>query len=167
MKKSLLTLAALAPFWTAYSQGFQLNLQGTKQVAMGQHIAGAALDPSILFYNPGGMGFTKTGISGSFSPVLLKTSAVAAEAGSQVESNQASFETPGAAYATFNVKSIPKLTFGIGAYTPFGSAINWGDNWSGKYLIQNIKLMAISVQPTVSYKITDKLGIGVGFVYTY
>jgi long-chain fatty acid transport protein len=60
-----------------------------------------------------------------------------------------------------------KWTVGLGVYTPFGSSAKWADDWAGKLLIQNIALKAIFVQPTVAYKINDKLGIGAGFVYAH
>ncbi len=34
--------------------------------------------------------------------------------------------------------------------------------WNGRYLVKEISLSAIFIQPTVSYKINDKLGLGAG-----
>jgi len=61
-------------------------------------------------------------------------------------------------------KITDKLVGGIGVYTPYGSKSVWSDDWKGRYLIQNIALQAIYIQPTLSYKLTDWLGIGAGLV---
>jgi long-chain fatty acid transport protein len=54
---------------------------------------------------------------------------------------------------------------GIGVYTPFGSSASWDEDWAGRYLIRDISLSAIYIQPTVAYQHKGKFGIGAGFVY--
>ncbi len=71
--------------------------------------------------------------------------------------------TPFAVYGSGKIND--KLSLGLGVYTPFGSSAKWPDGWAGKYLVQDISLMAIFIQPTISYQITDKIGIGAGFIY--
>ena len=39
------------------------------------------------------------------------------------------------------------------------------DNWSGRYVTQNIYLQSIFIQPTISYKITEDISIGGGYIY--
>lgn len=56
---------------------------------------------------------------------------------------------------------------GSAFYTPDGSSVDWGDNWSGAHLVQNISLAAYTVQPTVSFKICDRLSIGAGLTITW
>ncbi len=45
--------------------------------------------------------------------------------------------------------------------------MNWGDNWSGSHLIQEINLAAYTFQPTVSFKICDRLSIGAGLMISW
>ena len=45
----------------------------------------------------------------------------------------------------FNYKPTDKLAVGLGFYTPYGSSMNWGDNWAGAQLVQSINL-----RPTIS-----------------
>lgn len=45
--------------------------------------------------------------------------------------------------------------------TPYGT-LEWPKNWAGAGLIQDISLKSYVIQPTLSYKITDHLSIGVG-----
>ncbi len=49
--------------------------------------------------------------------------------------------------------------------TPYGNNLSWEDGWSGRFLIKDISLQAITIQPTISYRISDMLSVGAGFVY--
>ncbi|MBT9139080.1 MAG: 47 kDa outer membrane protein [Syntrophomonadaceae bacterium] len=53
----------------------------------------------------------------------------------------------------------------MGINTPFGSTIDWGNEWAGRYVLESISLRAVSIQPTVSY-VYKKLGFGIGLVAT-
>jgi long-chain fatty acid transport protein len=43
--------------------------------------------------------------------------------------------------------------------------VQWQDNWTGRFTITKLQLLAIYIQPTVSYKLTKKIGIGAGFIF--
>ncbi|WP_129716064.1 OmpP1/FadL family transporter [Pedobacter sp. SYP-B3415] len=163
MRKILLSMLVAAPV-LGFAQSFQVNLQGQKQIGMAGAGTGLALDEASVFFNPGAVSFLKkNGVQAGISPLFLKTAFRAA--GSDVtEYNKSKLATPLEAYATFGSPE-GKLRFGIGIYTPFGGAMHWDENWTGKFTVTSLDLQAIFVQPTVSYKLTDWLGIGAGFVY--
>jgi long-chain fatty acid transport protein len=73
--------------------------------------------------------------------------------------------TPFYFYAAY--KPIKDLSVGIAVNTPFGLSLAWPDNWQGRYLIQSISFQAVTIQPTISYKIKNIVGIGVGLVISY
>ena len=168
MRKTLLLIAfGLSMWFTAYSGGFQVGLQGQRQTGMGLLGTGYLTGPSSVFYNPGGMSF----IDGNFnlslgvSPIV-STVAFQYEAPSLYEATTDNpVSLPFSLYGAGKIND--KLSVGLGVYTPYGSSTVWGDDWRGRHIIQDISLMAIYFQPTVSYQISDKLGIGVGFVYAY
>ena len=54
-------------------------------------------------------------------------------------------------YAYFNYKPSDRWAVGLGFFTPNGSSMNWGDDWPGANLVQEINLAAYTVQPTVSF----------------
>jgi long-chain fatty acid transport protein len=60
-----------------------------------------------------------------------------------------------------------KLVVGIGANSPYGNSLVWGDDWDGRYLIQDLSLQAIFVQPTLSYAVTPKISVGGGPVFAF
>jgi long-chain fatty acid transport protein len=166
MIKKLLLAASLAMPATIFAQGFQVNLQGQKQIGMAGAGAGTAMDGASLFFNPGAMSMLKKNqINFGVSPLFFKSAFL--KAGSNnVENNVDEIAPPFEAYAVFGPKS-GKIKFGIGAYTPFGGLVNWGDKWSGKYSLISLNLKAIYIQPTISVKLTDNIGLGAGFVYNH
>jgi long-chain fatty acid transport protein len=163
MKKILLSLLTILPFW-GFSQSFQVNLQGQKQTAMGGTGTGYAQDAAAVFFNPGAVSLLdENSAMGGINGIYLRSAFQ--QAGSGVnEYNKDRIATPFQAYAVFgDAKS--KLRYGLGVYTPFGGAMHWDENWSGKYTVTSLDLQAIYIQPTLSYKLTDEIGIGAGLVY--
>lgn len=73
--------------------------------------------------------------------------------------------TPFYLYGSMKVND--KLSVGLGVYTPFGNKVDWGKDWSGRYLIQDIELKAIYIQPTISYKLADWISVGAGLNIVY
>lgn len=73
--------------------------------------------------------------------------------------------TPFTIYANWNSEKVSALSIGIGIYTPFGSRAQWPDDWKGQFLIREINLKTIFIQPTVSWQINECIGLGLGFVY--
>lgn len=164
MKKILLSILLAVPV-LGFSQSFQVNLQGQKQTAMGGAGTGVALDEASVFFNPGAVSFLKqNGVQAGVSPLYLRTAF--RENGSNItEYNKKKIETPAMGYAVFGSPA-NRLRFGIGVYTPFGGAMHWDENWTGKYTVTSLDLQAIYIQPTLSYRITDQIGIGAGLVYS-
>ncbi|MEJ2882796.1 OmpP1/FadL family transporter [Pedobacter sp. GR22-6] len=164
MKKILFSILLTVPV-LGFSQSFQVNLQGQKQTAMAGAGTGLALDEAAIFFNPGAVSFLKqNGIQGGAHAIFLKTAFK--ETGSNItQHNKNKIPTPFQAYAVFGNPE-NRLRFGIGAYTPFGGAMHWNEDWTGKYSVTSLDLQAIYIQPTLSLKLTDQIGIGGGLVYS-
>ncbi len=162
-----LILAALSAMPIAiFAQGFQVNLHGQKQIGMAGAGIGLALDEAAVFFNPGAVTMlSKNSFSAGVSPVFFK-SAFQRTGSNLTENNENEIATPIQVYGVWGPKS-GKYKLGLGVYTPFGGLNNWGENWSGQYAITLLDLKAIYVQPTLSVKINDNIGIGAGFVYNH
>ncbi len=148
------------------AQGFQVNLQGQAQQAMGG--AGTALmqDGSAVFFNPGGMSFlNENSILAGATATIANATFLDADNNSSAKT-VSPVSTPFAAYGVYGTKDgkLKNFKFGMGAYTPFGSIVTWEPGWTGRFALTSLKLLAIFYQPTVSYKICEKLGVGAGFV---
>lgn len=165
-KKALLLLLFFPLIQSAKAQGFQVNFQGQKQQGMG--CAGSAYytDGSTLFYNPGAVAFTdENSVNVASTPVFANILYVDSATGEGYRTNSP-VGTPFSAYGLFQLKKAEALKLGIAVYTPFGSTVQYEDNWIGRFALTRLKLQAIFIQPTFSYRFTEKLGMGVGFVFS-
>jgi len=165
MKKDyfLLTILLASGHFFASSQGYQVNFQGQKQQGMASAGTAFIQDASTLFFNPGAATFLeRSSVSGGFTPVFANT--LFEENGTQQTARTNSpMGTPFSLYGLFKPKQ-SRLAFGLAIYTPFGSTVEWENEWLGRFVLTRLQLRAIFFQPTVSYKVTDRLGLGAGFV---
>ena len=149
-----------------FAGGFQVNLQGQKQTGMGHAGIGLALDNAALVFNPGALIFVDS--LGSFSAgasFIIPRTVFLDPNSTYVAQTINHTGTPLSLYANFKIKKNSPLTFGFGLYNPFGSRVQWEDDWKGQFLLREISLKTFFYQPTLSYKITEKLGIGVGYIF--
>lgn len=60
-----------------------------------------------------------------------------------------------------------KSRFGFSVVAPIGGGIDYGDNFVGRYAIQNVELEGIAFTPAYAYKVDDRLSLGVGISAVY
>lgn len=173
MKKLFLVLAAASFVSGAFAEGYQVNNMSARQTGMGHVGTAMKLNSESIFFNPAATAFQSskfdisigaTGILSNVSYRSLPTLANDYKSG-PAEKSDNKLSTPIHVY--FNYKPLDKLAVGVGFFTPNGSSMNWGDNWSGAHLVQSINLKAYTVQPTVSWQICDNLSVGAGLMITW
>ena len=159
MKRLVIVVLASILSMTVFAEGYQVNLLSTKQTGMGHVGTGMKLGAESMHFNPAGLVFLRTNMDFS-----LGISAIMAKAKYSYDGYSAKTDnpvgTPLYAYAGFKIYD--NLAAGISLTTPYGSSLKWPKHWAGADLIQDISLKSYVIQPTLSYKITDKLSIGVG-----
>ncbi|MDB4923007.1 OmpP1/FadL family transporter [Mucilaginibacter sp.] len=163
MRKLLLLAFALLPV-LAFAQGFQVNLEGQKQIGMGHTGTGLVQDGASVFFNPGAVVMLPENyIQAGISPLIFQS--VFSPSGSSAQYHTANkVATPFSFYAAIGPKSA-RWKAGLAVYTPFGGLTDWGNSWAGKYSLESLNLKAIYFQPTLSVKVAKNLSIGAGFVY--
>jgi long-chain fatty acid transport protein len=169
MKKlfRLLILTNCISFQLSFAGGFQVNLQGQKQAAMGHCGTGSVTDAAGIFFNPGTMPFLNSNsVTAGANFIFHKTQYLEPFPGIYNTETKSTTGTPVNFYATFKILKNKKLSAGLGVYTPFGSRVAYQENWKGQFLLREIDLKTFFIQPTLSYKITEKIGVGAGFVYS-
>ncbi|MDD6210157.1 MAG: outer membrane protein transport protein [Bacteroidales bacterium] len=163
MKKILLTTFLVGCFSIAFSEGYQVNLQSTKQAAMGHVGTAMKLGAESMHFNPAGLVFMDKAVDlsagASFIFSKVDYTSVDKKYSASTESNPS---TPLYLYAGFKIYD--NLAAGISLTNPYGSGLVWPANWNGAHLVQDISLKVFSIQPTVSYKILDRLSIGAGLM---
>lgn len=164
--KLMAVLGSVLLSGAAQAGGFQVNLQGQKQIGMGHAGTGLALDEASIFFNPGAMSHLReNGFQVGVSGIISKIAYLQMAPGNATAESDNPVGTPFAGYGVYGKEESP-LKFGLGVYTPYGSSVKWGDEWIGRTGLNSLKLQAIFIQPTVSYKLGEKVGIGAGFVYS-
>lgn len=161
MRFTLVLLTALLPAFS-FAGGFQLNTEGLKGMSIGGAYAAISADASSVFYNPGAMSFNeKSSIIAGIFLSNPKTNYLSPYSGNIEAENKSQM------FFNFyvNYKIAEKLSAGIGINAPFGHEIQWADSWEGRYVTQQFKFKTIYIQPTVSYKINDYVGVGIGLEY--
>ena len=161
MKKVLLLAVFALATAVMYAGGYRVSLQGQKSLAMGHTGVAVVNSSELVFFNPAGLVYLEDrlnitgGVSGVFSNVSYQN-----ELTGDFAETDSPVGTPFYLYASY--KANDWLSFGLGIYTPFGSRVEYEDDWAGSHLVNNIELVAVYVQPTVSVKLSDHFSIGGG-----
>lgn len=165
LKKLLLFVS----FFTGVSSivlggGFQLNLQGVRNTGMGHCGTGLLLGPSSSFFNPGAFSFSQTEIEAGLSFVKANVNYQEVFPGAYSANNLSALGTPINFHAAWRIKETG-IVVGASIYNPFGSSIQYDDDWKGRFLLRKMSLRTFFYQGTIGYQINDQLGIGVAYVF--
>ena len=160
---ALIAAAMLIPS-VVKAEGYQVNSLSTRQLGMGHTGIAMKLGAESQFFNPAGMAFMDNNIDLSASFNAIMPTATATVDGKKYTTD-CDASTPFSVFGSFNI--LDCLKAGIGVYTPYGSSINWTDNWPGATLNQSVKLQAFTIQPTLAWKILPGLSVGAGLTISW
>src|SRR5690554_4623176 len=175
--KTAIAVAAGALSTQALAAGFALNEQSIS--GMGTSFAGrssSADDATTLFGNPAGMSRLKREeVSFGMAALHAKTDISDASASSPpidalggarasfTGSNDGDMVPFAAVPMGYYVKPIDeKWAVGVGLYVPFGVIADYESGFQGRYHGDYSEVQVITVQPTVSYRVNEKLSLGFG-----
>lgn len=154
---------ALAAGMMAYAGGFRVSLQGVKQLAMA-HTSAHAEDASVAFFNPAGISFIPAKLSvaaGGFG-ISNKITYQNTSTLQQTETDNP-LGTP--IYAAVAYKIMDNVSVGFSFSTPFGSTIEWPNDWEGKEIVQKLELKSYFFQPMISVKLAPWASFGASYIY--
>jgi len=153
----------------ALAGGLYLYEVGTPDVGLAAAgYAARAQDASTVFTNPAGMtrldrpeiqiGVQPMYINLQFSPNSSTTNTGA--------DGDASAWIP--AGSMFYVQPLSKdLAFGFGVFGNFGLSLEYEDDWVGRYYGREVTLQGITFMPSVAYRVSPQISIGVGLGAMY
>lgn len=133
--------------------------------------AALATDPSVLMSNPAGITeLASTQISAN-GQLILGHMRFSRDGNNQFDGNEggnALQYLPGASFFVSHQLD-ERSAIGFGMYGNFGLALDYDDDWAGRYFNQEAAIIGVSFQPTLAHKFTDDLSIGVGprIMYAY
>jgi long-chain fatty acid transport protein len=159
-----------------FAQVPRIQGQGAAASAMSNAFAAQADDPSALHYNPAGMTQLRGGqfmagglISGGSTTFTSSTGVIA-----QGDRNgSVAWPPPMHLFITANVKdlgltALGDLSAGIGLTVPFGSLTRWPNNGPFRTATTLSVLPLLDIKPTLAYKVTENLSLGLGAdIYTF
>lgn len=167
-KKLLAKLCALSvgtlATGSAFASGFQLLEQNGS--GLGNAYAGSAVigeDASTVYYNPAAM--TKLeGVNFSAGGALLRPSfRFKNSASSLTGSNGGDAGGWSVLPNIYNTWQLNDRWFaGIGIGAPFGLATKFDQDWVGRYQSSEFDIKTINVNPSLAYKASDRVSLGVG-----
>lgn len=164
MKKILSAVVGALVALSASAEGYQVNTLSARQGGMAHTGVAQKLGAESMYFNPAGLGFMDKTLDLSASINAVAATAKAKVGGESYETDN-NVSTPMMISAAFSIYD--NLKAGINLYTPYGSSINWTNNWPGAVLNQSVKLSTFTVQPTVSWRITPKLSVGAGLMISW
>lgn len=168
MKALVVALGALGSA-ASHAAAFQL-LEGNAS-GLGNAYAGSAAvaeDASTVFFNPAGMTLLP-GRNVAFSVDLVRPSAKFSNQGSSNALLQGIGGNGGdagdwaavpAGYLTWQLND--RVTLGLGLGAPFGLKTEYTPDWVGRFHALKSELKTINVNPSVAFKVNDKLSVGAG-----
>ena len=170
---ALVMLACLSQ--TATAAGFAIIEHGVK--GLGNAFAGGAAsaeDPTTIYFNPAGM--TRLGNKQQIvlAGHIIKPSAKFSDNGSNVGGTPLTGGDGGDAGETAFVPNFywlrpinDRLTFGLGVNVPYGLETRYDSDWKGRYHAIDSEILTLNINPSLAYKVNDKLSIGFGISAQY
>lgn len=166
MKKIISLLAVGLAVSSVYAGGYRVALQGQKSLAMGHTGVAVINSAELAFFNPSGLVFleNKLNISAGVTAVTSNIKYQNINTGASAETDNP-LSTPINFYASYAINDW--LSAAIAIYTPYGSSIEYPNDWAGSDLVETISLSSVYINPVLSIKLTPEFSIGGGPIYAF
>ena len=133
--------------------------------------AALATDPSVLMNNPAGITELKNTQISANAQVIFGHIRLSRDDNNQFDGNEGGNALqwlPGASLFVSHQLD-ERSAIGFGMYGNFGLALNYDDDWAGRYFSQETAVIGVSFQPTIAHQFTDQLSVGIGprVIYGY
>ena len=155
---------ALTAAFGLRAEGYQVNTLSTRQTGMGHTGVAMKLGAESQFFNPGALAFGHKTFELSGSVAAISAHATATHQGTDYKTDN-DISTPMNVSTAWRI--LDGFYGGVSFYTPYGSAINWGEHWPGAVLNQKVTIKLFTVQPTLSYRLLPNLSVGAGLMVSW
>lgn len=159
--KTSLALAVGAVSTHSLGNGIAINEQSVS--GMGTSFAGRASavnDASILFGNPAGLSkLERPEVVGGFG--LVKANVDIDDASAETHKGDMVPLTP-VPFAYYVSPIDEKFSWGLGLYVPYALISDYEKSFGGRFKGQYSKVEVVTLQPTLSYQINDRVSVGFG-----
>jgi len=161
------TVIMIAPA-SSRASGFAIFEQGARGMGFAGAYAAQTKDASALFHNVAGIAFLKGSqllIGGTFiAPATDFSGASPFPGATVIEKGDAGIVVPPALDFTHQLSD--RLAVGLGVHVPYGLRTRWANRdttYTGRFLSKSAEIQGFSINPSIAYKLADRLAVGVGF----
>ena len=156
----------LVPISDVEASGFAIENNGARAMGFAGAYVAQAYDPSAIYWNAGAVGLLEDRqfyASAGFGN--LSTDFVGGGPNpppGTLETTEGNLGILPSVYYTHQVAE--NWVVGVGFYNAFGFKSSWAnpDEFTGRFICTECRIRARNLNPTIAYKIEDRLAIGVG-----
>lgn len=171
---SAIVFLVLSASWlpsVARADGFRNPFQDPAAIGQGNAFRAQADNPSAIHYNPAGMTQLRglqNSVSVQFvSPHTTFTSPAGVRVENEIEGGLVGLPPPGQFFLTANLGDLGASSFegavvGLGVINLFGFANEYPKDSPLRNSITRAQFPLLDIKPTVAYRVTDRLSIGLG-----
>lgn len=147
--------------------GFAIFEQGARGMGFAGAVTAQSADGSAIFHNAAGIAFLRNRqiyFGGTaIQPGTDFTGATPFPGEGVVEKGDVGLLIPPHAYYTQPLTD--RLSFGVGLHVPYGLETGWEnpDAYTGRFISTRARLKGFALNPTIAYKLEDRLAVGIGF----
>jgi long-chain fatty acid transport protein len=169
------SLAFAALSTNVFASGYQFGSQTVAGQGNSDAGSAAADDASTSFYNPAGMTRLK-GDQFTVGTTIVVPNSTYTDYGSTNFLGDPTGGTAASGYAPSSVVAPNmylthqldnKFTLGFGVFVPYGAQINYGDTWTGRYALTDVKLQSMALNPSIAFKLDERNSFGFGLTAEY
>ena len=164
MKKVVLTASVVLAIFSARSAGFGIYEASARGNALGGALVGSTRDASAVYYNPANMTET-TNVSFMVGSSFINPFCdVKVNGEVQPKMNSGWFVDP----TFYMIAPISEdWRFGLGGYSEYGLGTKYGKYWALQHDTIETTIIQYTINPNISYKITDWWSIAGGIKMSY
>lgn len=143
------------------AQGYGVYEHGSCAMGRaGTAVASPCNDGSAIFFNPAGLAFT-TGQQVSAGGTLIIPSGTFENdvTGIRTDLNDRVYPVP---HLYYSRPINHRFTAGFGLFVPYGLETDWPETFEGRFLGYKSVVQGIYLQPTLAFRLNDRIGIGAG-----
>jgi long-chain fatty acid transport protein len=161
----LVVAGLLAGSGAAWAQGFGVYEQSACVTGRGgTGVAASCPDASAVYFNPAGLSFDSTQVGLGAGIIGPRGSFTDNSSKLVTDLNKKWYPLPNVYLSTPLGK---RVAVGLGVFAPYGLTTDWPATSEGRFLGYKSLVQGLYVQPTVAFKLNDKVSVGVGVDVTY
>lgn len=166
---SLFFLVFLGTGPLSQGSGFLIYEHGAAAMAMAGAFVAVANNPTAIFHNPAGLAFLD-GTQISLGTTLITASGSLSlpnwpDPTFQSIERESQWFYPSTFYISHKISD--RIVAGFGFFTPYGLGIKWPKDYPLRYIAVSDDMKTFFFNPTLAFKLSDNLSVGVGVTYIY